>query len=483
MSTQIVFASKNPPIGTQFSSESELGHMIAAQKEYFLSDVTKKVDFRVQQLKRLKKLIRQHEQALLEALHKDLGKAPMEGYLTEIMLVINEINYSIKKLKSWAKPKYIENNFFLSPATSKIYYEPFGVCLIIAPWNYPILLSLRPLISAICGGNCVTLKCSEQAPNVNSVILEMINQHFPTEYICAIDCGPHETEKLTSSGYDFIFYTGNANTGKAIMKTAADSITPVVLELGGKSPCIVDESADVTLAAKRLVWGKFMNAGQTCVAPDYVYVHISRKSELIKALENQIVKVYGKDPINNPDFGKIINPQKFQRLIDLLSEAKIIWGGNYDEEKLKIEPTLVEVDSFNEKLMKEEIFGPILPILVYKDLDILISNLKKLPKSLALYQFSKDKEPLQKINKSISFGGGCVNDCVMQITNKFLPFGGVGQSGFGSYVGEEGFKTFSHAKSIVERKRFMLFDFLPVMPPYTESKFKLLKILAKLFGY
>ncbi len=485
MSTQIVLATKNQTVekAETTAMSLEIEQIVAAQKEYFNTDVTKSIEFRIHQLKRLKKLIRQHEPAILEALNKDLGRPHMEGYLSEIMLIINEINFSIKKLKGWAKPKIVENNFFLSPSTSKIYYEPFGVCLIIAPWNYPFMLAMRPLISAVSAGNCITLKCSESAPNVSNVIMEMINQHFPQEYVYAIDCGPTETQVLTKSHYDFIFFTGSAGVGKKIMETAAQTFTPVVLELGGKSPVIVDETADVSLAARRIVWGKFINAGQTCVAPDYVCVHISRKNELIRALENQIVKLYDKDPINNPDYGKVINTTHFQRLVELMSDAKIIWGGNNDEEKLKIEPTLVEVDSFNEKIMKEEIFGPILPILVYKDLDILLGTLRKLPKSLSLYHFSRDKESIFKVNKSLSFGGGCVNDCVIQLSNKYLPFGGVGKSGFGSYVGEQGFKTFSHAKSIVERKKFMLFDFLPIFPPYTESKYKIFKMISKLIGY
>lgn len=484
MSTQIVIASKNNPLKTSEPVYmDEIDNIVASQKEYFNSEVTRPVEFRIHQLKSLRKLIRQHEQILLDALYKDLGRSPIESYLSEMMLVINEINFYIKKLKSWAKAKQVDRNFFLSPSISKIYYEPFGVCLIICPWNFPFLLSMRPLISAIGAGNCITLKCSESAPNVSNVIMDMINQHFPQEYICAVDCGPSQTEQLTRSHYDFIFYTGNAKAGMSIMHAAADTFTPLVLELGGKSPAIIDETADVSLAARRIAWGKFINAGQSCIAPDYICVHISRKNDFIKALENQIVKLYSKDPINNPDYCKIINETHFQRLTQRLTDAKIIWGGNHDFEKLKIEPTLVEIESFNEPLMKEEIFGPILPILVYKDLDILIGNLKKLPKSLALYHFSKDKDAIRKVNKSLSFGGGCVNDCMMQITNRYLPFGGIGKSGFGAYVGEQGFKTFSHAKSVVERKRFMLIDLLPATPPYKESTFRAFKLIAKLIGY
>ena len=484
MSTQIVLAAKNRVVEHKDDHTNiEIEDIVAIQKEYFHSDATKSIEFRVHQLKRLRKLIRQYEDAILDALNKDLGRAPMESYLLEIMLIINEINFSIKKLKAWAKPVFEDSNFFITPATSKIYFEPFGSCLIISPWNYPFLLSMRPLINAISAGNCVVLKCSTSSVNTNNVILEMINQNFPQQYIYALDCGDTETEELTKSGFDFIFYTGNANVGKNIMKTAAESLTPVVLELGGKNPVIVDESANISLAAKRIVWGKFINSGQTCVAPDYIFVHISRKNDLINALEQNIYKMYGAEPHNNDSYSKIINAKHFQKLTALLSESKIICGGGFDQEKLKIDPTLVEVDSFNEKVMQEEIFGPILPILVYKDLDILISGLRKLPKPLALYHFSKNKDYIQKVNKSLSFGGGCVNDCIMHITNKHLPFGGVGQSGFGAYVGKQGFKTFSHAKARVERRRFMLMDLMPVLPNYTESKFKVFRFISKLIGY
>ncbi len=484
MSTQIVLATKDHLVeSTDKFDGIEMNSFLTLQKEYFNTEATKSIEFRIHQLKKLKKLIRQYEDQILEALKQDLGRDPMEGYISEIMFLINEINFAIKKLKSWTRPKQIDNSFFLFPASSKVYHEPYGVCLIISPWNYPFFLSIRPLIGAMSAGNCVTLKCSETSPNTNEVILEMINQNFPQEYLYAIDCQANETEQLIESGYDFILFTGSSETGKKVMQSASHTLTPLVLELGGKCPVIVDETANINLAAKKIVWGKFINAGQTCIAPDHVYVHISRKNDLIKAIENQIVKLYGKDPLNNPDLGKIINAKHFQRLINLLEESKIIWGGNIDEEKLKIEPTLIEADSPYEKIMKEEIFGPLLPILTYKDLDILVNQLKKLPKPLSLYHFSRDKTSINKVNKSLSFGGGCVNDCMMHITNKFLPFGGVGASGFGSYVGEQGFKTFSHAKSMVERGRFMLFDFLPLMPAYTEGKFKLFKTISKFIGY
>lgn len=484
MSTQIVFTSKNQLADkTQMNESSDFVNIVECQREYFNTDATKSIDFRIHQLKKLKKLIRKYEDQILEALKQDLGRDPYEGYVTELMLLINEINYFIKKLRSWARPKSVDSSFFLIPSKSKIYYEPYGVCLIIAPWNYPFLLSMRPLISSMCAGNCITLKCSEYAPYTNQVILELINNHFPQEYLYALDCGAQETEELVKSGYDFILFTGSNAIGKSIMKSAADTLTPIVLELGGKNPVIVDESANIKLAAKRIVWGKFINSGQTCLAPDYIYVHITRKAEFIKAIEDQIVKFYGKDPINHPDYGKIINNTHYQRLIDLLDDTKIILGGNTDETQLKIEPTLVEVDSHLDKIMQEEIFGPILPVLSYKDLDILIHHFRKLPKPLALYHFSTDKPSIHKVNHSLSFGGGCVNDCIMHVTNKHLPFGGIGASGFGSYVGEHGYRTFSHAKPVLERGRFMVADYLPFMSTYTRTKSNLFKMIAKIIGY
>jgi aldehyde dehydrogenase (NAD+) len=354
MSSQIMITSKKGQ-GTQPKEEHmEYAGIVAMQRDYFNLDVTKPVEFRINQLKKMKKLIRHYEDAILEALRQDLGRHPMEGYVSEIMLLINEINSCIKKLKTWVKPKPVKNNFFLMPAKSKIHYEPFGVCLIISPWNFPFFLTLRPLIGAICAGNCATLKCSENSPNTSKVILEMINQHFPQEYLYALSCDQKGAEQLIQSGYDFILYTGSATVGKQIMKNAADTLTPVVLELGGKSPVIVDETADVNLAAKRIVWGKYINSGQTCIAPDYIYVHISRKNDLIKSIVNQIIKCYGKDPVNNPDYGKIINETHFQRLIGLLSSSKLLFGGNIDENQLKIEPTLVEVNSHHEPIMQEE---------------------------------------------------------------------------------------------------------------------------------
>lgn len=484
MSSQVMIATNKIHMeNTEEVEHFDFKKILYCQREYFESDATKSIEFRLAQLKKLKKLIRQHEDIILEALKQDLGRHPMESYISEIMLLINEINHCIKKLKSWAKPKSVENNFYLYPAESKIYYDPFGVCLIISPWNYPFFLTIRPLIGAISAGNCVTLKCSEYASYTSRVIVELINQHFPQEYLYAINCGPKSTELLIQAGYDFILYTGNAQTGKNIMKLASETLTPVVLELGGKCPVIVDETANIHLAAKRIVWAKYINSGQTCIAPDYIYVHVSRKNELIQALQNQIIKYYSQDPITCTDYGKIINRKHFMRLSNLLNCGRVIFGGNVDESQFKIEPTLMEIDSHDEEIMQEEIFGPILPILSFKDLDILISSMKKLPKPLSLYYFSKNKVSINKVNKALAFGGGCINDCMMQITNIHLPFGGIGASGFGSYGGEQGFRTFSHAKSIVERKRVMLVDFLGITPLFTLSKFKLFRFFAKLIGY
>jgi aldehyde dehydrogenase (NAD+) len=457
--------------------------ILAKQKAYFSTDATKPIDFRLHQLKKLKSLCRMYENDILQALSLDLGRHPLEGYVSEIMLVINEINYCIKKLKQWTKVKSVKSNFFLSPSKSKIYYEPFGATLIISPWNYPFLLSMRPLLGAVCAGNCVTLKCSEFSLHTSKVIIEMINQHFPEEYLYASACNREETDNLIQSGYDFILYSGDNQSGKNVMKLAADTLSPIVLTLGGKSPVIVDETANIPHAAKRIVWGKYINAGQACLAPAFVFVHISRKNELIREIENTIKKFYGDEPLLNPDYGKIINLHHFQRLKNLLPESSILLGGKSDESTLKMEPTVVELDSLENKLMQEDIFGPILPILTYKDLDILISQLKNMPKPLSLYHFSKHKASIQKVNQSLSFGGGCVNDCVIHSTNKYFPFGGIGSSGFGAYGGEQGFKTFSHTKAIIERKRYIIADLMPITPVYTEAKFKFFKMFARLIGY
>ncbi|MEY8304537.1 aldehyde dehydrogenase [Anaerosalibacter bizertensis] len=432
------------------------------QKEFFKSGKTKDIKFRIENLNKLKKSIEKNEQCIMEALKKDLGKSNFESYSTELGIVLSEISFITKHLKKWAKPKKVKTPITNFKSSSYIYPEPYGNTLILSPWNYPFQLSIVPLIGSIAAGNTVILKPSSTSYYTSKIIEEIINENFDTGYIHVIT--GERGKKLLDENFDYIFYTGSVPVGKIVMKKASKYLTPVTLELGGKSPCIVDGKANLNLSAKRIVWGKFLNSGQTCVAPDYMFIHKNVKNEMINNIIYYIKTFYGENPLYSEEYTKIINERQFNRLIKLLDNNKIIYGGDYDKDSLYISPTLMNNVNWDDPIMGEEIFGPILPILEYEELNEVIDIVNSHPKPLALYFFSNDKENAEKIINGISFGGGCINDTIMHLSSPYLPFGGVGTSGMGSYHGKKSFDTFTHYKSILEKSNIIDPNFR--YPPY-----------------
>jgi len=425
--------------------------IIDKQRRFFETGKTKDLGFRIAQLNILRSAIIARESLIVEALKKDLNKDTFDSYTTEIGMVLNELTEFKKNLPKWDRPKRKRTPIIHFPATSYIYNEPYGLALIISPWNYPFQLTFSPLIGAIAAGNCAVLKPSEFSPHTSIVIENLVKDYFDEEYITVI-CGAKEvTQNLLEEKFDYIFFTGSVSVGKIVMSAAAKHLTPITLELGGKSPCIVDATADIALAAKRIVWGKFMNSGQICLAPDYLLVHRKVKALLIEEMEKVIREFYGTEPQFDEKYSKIINEKHYKRLVDLLSNQEIIWGGGYDKNTLKIEPTLVDHVTWDNPLMQAEIFGPILPVLEFEDVKQVVSLVNKHPKPLALYLFTKAKRVEEMIIKDISFGGGCINDVVMHLVNPHLPFGGVGESGMGTYHGKYSYETFSHQKGILKK--------------------------------
>ena len=448
------------------------------QQQFFASGETLSYAFRIEQLQKLKSILSTHENEIADALKKDLNKAPMEALVNEIFLVLDEIDYIIKRLKKWMKPQSVSTPFpILWPGHSKIYSEPYGSVLIIGPWNYPFLLILSPLIGAISAGNCVVLKPSDVATHTENLLIELINHHFASHYIAAVKANTAEMQLLLQEKFDYLFFTGGTQIGKVVMEAAAKHLTPVTLELGGKSPCIVDETATLAFAARRIAWAKTTNAGQVCIAPDYLYVHRSQKDTLVKEIKTVLENYYGDNPETSDSYARIINKKHFDRLTNLMQKGNILFGGQTNPETLYIAPTLIDGVSWDDPIMQEEIFGPILPIITYDSFDEMIQLIKQKPKPLALYLFTNNKQHEEKIISHVSFGGGCINDCIMHVANMHLPFGGVGSSGMGGYHGKYSFDTFSHRKSIY--KKSMLFDLKLEYPPYSERK---LWWVRKLFG-
>ena len=425
-------------------------------RKYFKTGETRSVKFRIKQLKALKKALLQYDEKIIEALHDDLNKSSFEAVMTETGIVQEEINYYIKNLKKLARPKKVKVPLTLMPGKSEIYSEPYGVVLIISPWNYPVQLTLYPLIAAIAAGNCAVVKLSEFSENTSRVLAHLISETFPSEYVRAVRGDAVTGAALLLERYDYIFFTGNQNVGKIVMKSASVNLTPVTLELGGKSPCIIDYTADIKDAAKKIVWGKSLNAGQTCVAPDYILCHSRVKKELISALIAECSMIYGAHTSEHEDFPKIISKKHFERSLRLIDTSKIVYGGTVDIPSLKIDFTIMDNVTFNDRIMQEEIFAPILPVIEYTNIDDMIEELKEQDKPLALYLFTKDKNIEAKVISSISFGGGAVNDVLIHITNPNAPFGGVGASGMGAYHGKYSFETFSHQKHIY--KKYSFFD-------------------------
>lgn len=446
---------------------------------FYNSYQTLNIDFRITQLKKLRASIQKYESQIHQALRKDLGKHEFESYATETGLVLGSISHAIKHLRSWAKPKKVPTPLHLFPSKSFIIPEPYGTVLIIGPYNYPFQLLIEPLIGAIAAGNCAVLKPSENVPHVAAVIAKMLADTFDSSYIRAVLGGVETNIALTHAPFDYIFFTGSVGVGKSIMEAAAKNLVPVTLELGGKSPVIVDQNANIKVAAKRIIWGKTLNAGQTCVSPDYILVHESVKDDLISAMKSSIHAFYGVDIRKSPDFGRIVNSNHFNRLKTILEKDKahIIYGGSTCPEDRFIEPTLIEVPSWDAACMSEELFGPILPIMTYTHLEDSITAIKNQPKPLALYLFTENNKVKEKVLKEVSFGGGFINDTITHLVNPKLPFGGVGHSGMGAYHGHYSFTTFSHSKSIMSKTT--LFDIPLVFPPFTSSKVKAIRRFMK----
>ncbi|ABS33306.1 aldehyde dehydrogenase [Clostridium botulinum] len=430
-------------------------NILEKQKSFFDKGYTKDINFRIEALKKLKHNIKINENNIFKALKIDLNKSEFETFITEIGIVYDEINGAIKNIKKWSKPKKVKTPITNFLASSYIYNEPYGVALIMSPWNYPFQLIMAPLVGAISAGNCVLLKPSELAIETEKIIVKIIKDTFSDEYIGVITGGIEESTALLKEKFDYIFYTGGINVGKIVMRAAAEHLTPITLELGGKSPCIVDKDANIDLAARRIAWGKFLNAGQTCVAPDYLVVHRNIKEKLISSIENYIIEFFGENTFESEDYPRIINERHFKRLEGYLKEGKIVSGGNTDINNLYIEPTIIEGINFENRIMEEEIFGPVFPVIEFENIDKVIEIVKNNPKPLALYYFSENKEKQEFIIKNISFGGGCINDTIMHLSTSTLPFGGVGNSGIGGYHGRASFDTFSHKKSILKKSNLI----------------------------
>lgn len=446
--------------------------MLHAQRAYFGKGECKDVNFRIAQLKKLYQWICEHEQEIMDALYQDLNKSPFEAYATEIGIVKEEIKYTLKHLRKWAAPKRVRTPITQFPSKSFIYQEPYGVVLIMSPWNYPFQLTIAPLAGAMCAGNCAVVKPSAYSPATTRLMAGMIKELFSEEYIAVVEGGREANQALLDEKFDYIFFTGSVNVGKYVMEKASAHLTPVSLELGGKSPCIVDETADIKLAAKRIVWGKFLNSGQTCVAPDYILVQRSVKDKLIKQIGKCIRKMYGKDALANEEYPKMINEKHFDRVLGLMEGAHIVSGGESDRARLKIAPTILDQVDWESAVMQEEIFGPLLPVLTFYDIKEVIQMVNARPSPLALYYFTKDKRRERKVLKHISYGGGCINDTVVHLATSHMPFGGVGNSGMGGYHGKDSFDTFTHRKSIM--KKSLLID-VPIRYAPFKNKLALLK--------
>jgi len=450
--------------------------IVDRQHQFFEQRESRNPEFRINKLLRLKSLLQKHEEDIFAALQEDFSKPPLETYGTELLILYKEIDHLAKNLESWSKPKKVSGPLLNFPSKSYIYPQPYGVSLVIGAWNYPVQLLLNPVLGSMAAGNCTIMKPSELAPNTSALLEEIINTHFDSGYLHVVQGDANATQALLDEPLDYIFFTGSTRVGKIIMKAAADQLTPVTLELGGKSPAIVDYAADLELAAKRICWGKFINAGQTCVSPDYVYVHESQRDKFCSLVKQNITEFYGKDPSESPDFARIINRDHFQRLTQMIDPDKVVTGGITDIEELYIAPTVMTHVNWEDPIMQEEIFGPILPVLTYQDLDQAVAKIKTHPKPLSLYLFSPDKSTQNQIIENIPFGGGCINDTLVHLSNPDLPFGGVGQSGFGNYHGKSSFDLFTHQKSIMKRGFWLDIPFR--YPPY-EGNLKWLKKLTK----
>lgn len=449
--------------------------LIETQRVFFNSHGSKQPEFRIQQLKKLKNILKENEARLHKAIYDDFKKSSFENYLSELGILYNEINHACRNLKKWSRAKKVRTNIINFPARSYIVPQPLGVVLVISTWNYPYNMSLVPVIGAIAAGCCVVLKPSEHAAHSSRIMAELVNKNFDAAYFKVIEGGIPHTSELLKQKFDKIFFTGSVAVGKIIYQAAANNLTPVTLELGGKTPAIFTENCNLKMSIKRMIWAKYLNAGQTCIAPDYLLVPKSIRDAFLRLAVAEIERSHFS--FENDNWVQIINGQHFDRLIDLLNGTKIHYGGSSDKENRFIEPTIITDVHFDDKIMQDEVFGPILPVIEYDDLDAIIGQINSRPRPLTCYVFTNDKKVKNKIIHQISFGGGAVNDSVMQFTNNNLPFGGVGDSGSGSYHGEYGFRTFSHYKSILDKPAWFELN----LKYYPHTKFKL-KWLKRLLG-
>ena len=458
-------------------TEQEIKDLVTRQRSYFQSGATLPVSARLAALRRLYDAISSHEKEIRRALQKDLGKSGFESYMCETGMVLEEISYMLKHTPKFAREQRVHTP--LAQFCSRSYKKPspYGVTLIMSPWNYPFMLTLSPLADALAAGNTAVVKPSAYSPYTSEVLLSILTECFDPKYVAVVTGGRAENTCLLREHFDYIFFTGSQAVGKEVMRSAAEHLTPVTLELGGKSPCIVDQTADIRLAARRIVFGKYLNCGQTCVAPDYVYCHRSVKDQLIKEVQKQIRRQYGKQPLHSSDYGKIINEKHFDRILGLIDEKKVVHGGGSDRSTLRIEPTVMDNVTFSDAVMQEEIFGPVMPILVFDSLDEVIRRINSMPHPLALYIFTSDKKAARKVTARCGFGGGCINDTIIHLATSEMGFGGFGESGMGAYHGKTGFDTFTHYKSIVDKKTWI--DFPMRYQPYRKGDEKLVRFFLK----
>ena len=455
----------------------EIKGLVKKQRAYFRTQATKDLEIRRNALKKLRSAIRDMEAEIHAALRADLNKSDMEAYMSETGMVVSELTYQLRHIEQWAKPKRVHTPLAQFSAKSWTQFEPYGVVLVMAPWNYPFQLSLEPAIGAIAAGNTVIIKPSAYASATSAIIAKLIRRCFPSEYVAVVEGGRRENTELLEQRFDYIFFTGGVEVGRLVMEKASRYLTPITLELGGKSPCIVDRSANLKLAARRIAFGKFLNAGQTCVAPDYVYVEASVKNEFLAYLQDSLHTFFQGSAMDCATYPKIINKKHFARLCALMQEGSICMGGAIREETCQIEPTVIENISWDNAIMQEEIFGPLLPILTFTDLDEVVQTLLDKEKPLALYLFSEQKQNQHRVLSPLSYGGGCINDTIIHLATSAMGFGGVGQSGMGSYHGYDSFQTFSHRKSIVKKANWIDLPFR--YHPYTTCKQRLVRLFLK----
>ncbi len=455
----------------------EISNLVEKQRKYFAAGATKNMDTRIWVLKKLHRAIRSHQSELAQAMRTDLGKSASESYMCEIGLTLSELSFQIRHLKKWARPKRHMTDLANFHGRSFSLREPYGCVLVMSPWNYPFLLCMEPLIGAIAAGNCCILKPSAYSPATSAAIKALIQEVFPEEYAAVIEGGRAENSALLEERFDYIFFTGGVTVGKLVMEKAAVHLTPVTLELGGKSPCIVDKTSDLKLAAARIAFGKYLNCGQTCVAPDYLLIHRSVKEAFLDHLSRMITEMYGSHPLDNPDYGKIINQKHFQRLVNLMTPEKVIYGGATDPASLRIAPAIMDHVTREDAVMQEEIFGPILPVIAFDDIEEAFRFVLEGEKPLAAYLFTGDKKTEKHFLDRISFGGGCINDTVVHLATSRMGFGGVGCSGMGSYHGRRSFETFSHEKNILKKYRWI--DLPLRYQPYGPWKDRLIHMFLK----